>query len=100
MPLLKAINDQPHGPVVRAYDDILDRRVRAIDFGAAVACLVDISVGLKRVTIRVFCGGLVNRLGEREFEAIGLRVHLMNFEWDLVRPNQSLKGERLSSSRA
>src|SRR5678816_47422 len=92
--LLQAIEDETDGALVSAYDGFLDNGLGAIDFRAAVAGLVNVSVGFEFICLEIFGRQGIDGLSEREFETVGFDTHLMNFEGDFAGPDEPLEGER------
>src|SRR5688572_22778728 len=100
MSLLQAIEEQAHRAFILADNCFFDSWLRAIDFRAAVAGLVNVGVGLDLVALEVFRGCRVDGLSEREFESIRFSAHLMDFKRNFAGPDQALKGEWFAAARA
>ena len=96
---LEAIDEEPHRFAICAHGGGCNRRIRMVDFGAAVAGLID--VGVRRQIIGLNRQGsiLIHVVGKREFKSIRLGSHFVNLEGNLARPVESLKRVRFATRR-
>ena len=97
---LETFDLQMHGATVVGDVHTLDRRRRVVNFGAAVARLIDVSVRLHRVRTDVRCGHGVDRLRKRQFESVRSGLHFVNFKWDFASPDEPVERIRFAAARA
>ena len=71
--------DETRAAAIGSHGDAGDRRLGLVDLRAAIAGLIDVGVRLQLERLRRDTRG-IDRLGEDEVEAVGLRFHLQNLE--------------------
>lgn len=80
---------RPDALAIRGDRRRFDRRVREVDFRAAVRGLIDVRVGLQFVRSEISRGGRINWLGEGQLEPVRFGPHLVNLERGLCRVQSS-----------
>src|ERR1043165_2763114 len=100
MPLFQLAPVEPDALLVGADDCLVDRWIRAVDLGAAIAGLVDVREGLGLVGCDIAGALGVDLLGEGEFEAVGFGFHFENLEGDFAGPGEGVDGGGVAAAPA